>query len=60
MIEPAAASFEPYAEEYDRARPSWPDAAVEQGDLPRESTVPSSFTCAAGHTGPSADRFACA
>ena len=39
MIEPAAASFERVAAEYDFGRPSWPSAAVESLGLPRSAVV---------------------
>ena len=39
MIDPAAASFELVAAEYDFGRPSWPRAAIESLDLPRSAVV---------------------
>jgi ubiquinone/menaquinone biosynthesis C-methylase UbiE len=39
LIDPAAATFEAVADEYDLGRPTWPDAAVEAAGLPREAAV---------------------
>ena len=39
MIDPAAASFERVAAEYDFGRPSWPAAAVERLGLPRSAVA---------------------
>ncbi len=40
MIDPAAASFEPVAAEYDFGRPSWPAAAIASLGLRRASVLP--------------------